>query len=176
MRWFRWTACSCLTVVFCTLAWGAERATLVREAVVYLSPDANSSKLANAERGRELVILETSRNWIHVEALLGPARTPDAAILDAKAITYCERRLRMETKFSTARLPIRRTRPAADMGAAEPRRMLCACIDESMTSFQRRHWQDKRFTAQPIFAGRLRKKMCSLALPHGRRKPTCAKA
>jgi len=82
MRWFRWTACSCLTVVFCTLAWGAERATLVREAVVYLSPDANSSKLANAERGRELVILETSRNWIHVEALLGPARTPDAAILD----------------------------------------------------------------------------------------------
>ena len=71
-----------IALLLCCLSWGAERATLVREAVVYLSPDASSSKLANAERGRELVILETSRDWIHVEALLGPTNTPDAAILD----------------------------------------------------------------------------------------------
>jgi hypothetical protein len=55
----------------------AERATLVREANLYLSPDASSAKLAEVERGRELIILETSRNWIHVEALLGAARAAD---------------------------------------------------------------------------------------------------
>jgi hypothetical protein len=82
MKWFRWAACSWFAVLCCTLAWSAERATTVREAVIYLSPDASSSKLGNAERGRELVILETSRNWVHVEALLGPARAPDAAIID----------------------------------------------------------------------------------------------
>jgi hypothetical protein len=42
----------------------------------------NSSKLGQAERGREMVILENTRGWIHVEALLGPARPPDAAIVD----------------------------------------------------------------------------------------------
>lgn len=82
MKGSHWIAGVCTTLLCCALAWSAERATTVREAVVYLSPDASSSKLANAERGRELVILETSRNWLHVEALLGPARTPDAAIID----------------------------------------------------------------------------------------------
>ena len=69
-------------ILLCSGAWAAERAALVREAVIYLSPDVTSSKLGNAERGRELIILETTRGWIHVEALLGPARTPDAAIVD----------------------------------------------------------------------------------------------
>ena len=82
MKGLHWTAGVSMILLCCALAWGAERATTVREAVIYLSPDASSSKLANAERGRELVILETSRGWLHVEALLGPARTPDAAIID----------------------------------------------------------------------------------------------
>jgi hypothetical protein len=69
-------------MLLASAAWGAERAALVREAIIYLSPDVNSSKLANAERGRELVVLENTRGWIHVEALLGPAQTPDAAIID----------------------------------------------------------------------------------------------
>jgi len=69
-------------LLLCSAGWAAERAALVREAVIYLSPDLNSSKLGTAERGRELVILDTTRGWIHVEALLGPAKTPDAAIID----------------------------------------------------------------------------------------------
>ena len=37
-----------------------EHGALVRDANIYLSPDPNSAKLAEIERGRELVILETS--------------------------------------------------------------------------------------------------------------------
>jgi len=60
----------------------ADRGALVREAVIYLSPDASSSKLGNVERGREVVLLQKSRNWLHVEALLGSARTPDPAFVE----------------------------------------------------------------------------------------------
>jgi outer membrane protein assembly factor BamD (BamD/ComL family) len=60
----------------------ADRGTLVREAVIYLSPDTSSNKLANVERGRELILLERSRNWLHVEALLGFSQAPDPAFVD----------------------------------------------------------------------------------------------
>jgi outer membrane protein assembly factor BamD (BamD/ComL family) len=60
----------------------ADHGALVREAVIYLSPDTNSSKLGEAERGRELVLLEKSRNWLHVEALLGFKQTPDPAFVE----------------------------------------------------------------------------------------------
>ena len=55
----------------------ADRGTIVREAIIYLSPDSSSNKLAQAERGREVVLLDKSRNWLHVEALLGYANSPD---------------------------------------------------------------------------------------------------
>jgi outer membrane protein assembly factor BamD (BamD/ComL family) len=64
----------------------ADRGALVRDAVIYLSPDSSSSKLGNAERGREVILLEKSRNWLHVEALLGSARTPDAAFVEDEDI------------------------------------------------------------------------------------------
>jgi len=60
-----------------------EHGTLVRVANMYLSPDPNSTKLAEIERGRELVVLEnTSGNWAHVEALLGEEKTVSGWILD----------------------------------------------------------------------------------------------
>ncbi len=59
----------------------ADRGTLVREAVIYLSPDTASSKLAQAERGRELILLDKSHNWLHVEALLGSALSRDPAFV-----------------------------------------------------------------------------------------------
>ena len=74
---------SALVVVLASSqVFAAERATLVREAVIYLTRDKDSAKLGNAERGRELIILETSGDWIHVEALLGPQRAPDAAFIE----------------------------------------------------------------------------------------------
>jgi outer membrane protein assembly factor BamD (BamD/ComL family) len=40
----------------------------VRSAVMYLSPDTGSDKLGDVGRGREVIILEKSRNWLHVQA------------------------------------------------------------------------------------------------------------
>ena len=82
MKYARWLVGILPIMLLGSAAWAAERAALVREATIYLSPDVASSKLGNAERGRELVILENTRGWTHVEALLGPAQTPDAAIID----------------------------------------------------------------------------------------------
>src|SRR6478752_6503099 len=60
-----------------------EHGTLIRVAKMYLSPDSNSTKLAEIERGRELVVLEnTSGPWAHVEALLGEEKTVSGWILD----------------------------------------------------------------------------------------------
>ena len=64
----------------------AERAALVREAVIYLSPDSSSAKLGQVERGRELVLLDVTRDWLHVEALLGEEKTLTGWILDKGAV------------------------------------------------------------------------------------------
>ncbi len=52
-----------------------QRGTVVRVAQIYLSPDVSSAKLAEMDRGREIIILETSREWVHVEANLSEERT-----------------------------------------------------------------------------------------------------
>ncbi len=66
-----------LLVLGNSLLLAADRGTLVREAILYLSPDPTSSKLAQVERGRELILLDKSHDWLHVEALLGsPNRDP----------------------------------------------------------------------------------------------------
>jgi hypothetical protein len=58
-------------LVLCSTAWAdAVRGTPIRVASIYLSPDSSSNKLAEIERGREVVILETSGDWLHVEAVL----------------------------------------------------------------------------------------------------------
>ncbi|HZQ93058.1 MAG TPA: hypothetical protein VFA60_14795 [Terriglobales bacterium] len=45
------------------------RAVMIREATIYLSPDATSSKLGPVGRGREIVILEQGNpGWLHVMA------------------------------------------------------------------------------------------------------------
>src|SRR5258705_4268957 len=60
-----------------------EHGTLIRVANMYLSPDTNSTKLAEIERGRELVVLESTKgNWAHVEALLGEEKTVSGWIVD----------------------------------------------------------------------------------------------
>ena len=58
----------------------ADRGTLVREAILYLSPETTSNKLAQIERGRELILLDKSPKWLHVEALLG-SPNPDPAFV-----------------------------------------------------------------------------------------------
>jgi len=70
-------------VLFClSLAHAAERGAPVRVANIYLSPDTSSAKLGEVERGREVVVLESSRNWLHVEASLTEEKTLTGWILD----------------------------------------------------------------------------------------------
>jgi hypothetical protein len=51
------------------------RATTIRVAAIYLSPDASSTKLTDVDRGREVIYLETSGEWVHVEANVTEERT-----------------------------------------------------------------------------------------------------
>jgi hypothetical protein len=48
----------------------APRGASIREVSIYLSPDTTSTKMAELDRGREIIILETTRDWLHVEANL----------------------------------------------------------------------------------------------------------
>jgi hypothetical protein len=65
-----------VALLFCSIAFAdALRAAPVYEGAIYVSPDKNSVKLADIARGREVVILETSGNWIQVEANLTEERT-----------------------------------------------------------------------------------------------------
>jgi outer membrane protein assembly factor BamD (BamD/ComL family) len=47
-----------------------ERGVMVRAAQIYLSPDTNSPKIAIVDRGREVAVIEKSRDWLHVLATL----------------------------------------------------------------------------------------------------------
>jgi len=58
-----------------TLAVGqGQRATLVHEATIRVSPAGDTAKLGEAGRGHELVIIDTSRDWVHVEAIIREPR------------------------------------------------------------------------------------------------------
>ena len=52
----------------------AQRGTLVHEETIRVSPSADAAKLGEAGRGHELVIIESSRDWTHVEAILREPR------------------------------------------------------------------------------------------------------
>src|SRR5207248_11388734 len=63
-----------VATLLCTLAHAvAERAIEIREAALYMSPDATSQKLGTVQRGREVAIIETSGEWLHVLAWLPPS-------------------------------------------------------------------------------------------------------
>lgn len=45
-----------------------ERGIIIREAVIYIAPDASAAKLSNVGRGREVAITERSPGWLNVVA------------------------------------------------------------------------------------------------------------
>ena len=69
MRWATLLAATFLFAASSAFGMG-ERATLVRVANMYVSPDEKSAKLAEIGRGYELVVIETSRDWVHIQAML----------------------------------------------------------------------------------------------------------
>lgn len=60
----------------------AERAVMQREATLYVSPEVKSQKLGRVARGREVVILDTSRAFVKVLGELENARNVSGWILD----------------------------------------------------------------------------------------------
>jgi hypothetical protein len=67
----RWLTAVVLALLLSVLARAdVIRATTMRVASLYLSPDTSSSKLGDVDRGRELIFLETSGEWVHVQAYI----------------------------------------------------------------------------------------------------------
>ena len=48
----------------------AQRGTLVHEETIRVSPSSDTAKLGTAGRGHALIIIDSSRDWTHVEAIL----------------------------------------------------------------------------------------------------------
>jgi len=52
----------------------AQRGTLVHEETIRVSPSSDAAKVGEAGRGHELIIIDTSRDWTHVQAILREPR------------------------------------------------------------------------------------------------------
>jgi outer membrane protein assembly factor BamD (BamD/ComL family) len=59
-----------------------QRGVMISVMTIYLSPDSSSEKLGELERGRELVILEGNRSWLHVEANVTEERVITGWVVD----------------------------------------------------------------------------------------------
>jgi hypothetical protein len=57
------------------------RGAMMRVATIYVTPDVTSAKLGEVERGREVVVIQNSREWINVEAQLTEQRVITGWIL-----------------------------------------------------------------------------------------------
>ena len=75
-----------LTLLLSISAFAAERCALIRSESIYISPDPSSAKLGEVDRGRELIVLETSREWLHVEANMTEERTVSGWVLAKGAV------------------------------------------------------------------------------------------
>ena len=68
----------------------ALRGTLVHEETIRVAPSADAARTGDASRGIELIILDTSRDWVNVEAILRAPSNEEGATEDeaeGKAIT-----------------------------------------------------------------------------------------
>lgn len=77
------SAVALLTILFASIpSPAAIRGAMMRVATIYVAPDATSAKLAEVERGREVVLIQSSRDWINVEAQLTEERVVTGWILE----------------------------------------------------------------------------------------------
>lgn len=77
---FRELLFSLLALAFFTTSASAQaqRGTLVSEETIRVSPAADAARLGDAGRGYEMIVIESSRDWTHVEAILhNPRREED---------------------------------------------------------------------------------------------------
>jgi outer membrane protein assembly factor BamD (BamD/ComL family) len=59
----------------------ARRGGMIRTANIYIAPDSASEKIGDVDRGHEVIVLETSRDWFKIEAMLGGERVLTGWIL-----------------------------------------------------------------------------------------------
>jgi len=64
-----------LFLALCAVA--AERGVILREGIIYISPDTSSQKLSNIGRGREVAVIERTPGWVHGVATVQPSADPD---------------------------------------------------------------------------------------------------
>jgi len=78
------SAAGLVLAVLISTAAGADyqRAAMVRLARIYLTPDTNSAVLGSIDRGRGLVILETTPGWVHATASLTEVKTVTGWLVD----------------------------------------------------------------------------------------------
>ncbi|MGH9602382.1 MAG: hypothetical protein ACRD24_08320 [Terriglobales bacterium] len=74
--------CAALPVASAQPSPTRQRGVLVREAIVYLAPDAKSAKLGQAGRGREVAVLDHSREWVQGFITIGPGKDITGWILN----------------------------------------------------------------------------------------------
>jgi hypothetical protein len=102
-------------------AFGVERGVLVRVANIYISPDPSSAKLGEVGRGREVAVLQNSRDWVNVEANVTDERTVSGWILDKGLIRAStpngDKILYGEAVDSEDQASRRHGRPGADQDA-----------------------------------------------------------
>ena len=55
-----------LAVFFSLSAFATERGIMLREGIIYISPDTSSTKLSNIGRGREVAVIDRTPGWAHV--------------------------------------------------------------------------------------------------------------
>ncbi len=55
-----------LGVFFALSAFATERGIMLREGIIYISPDTSSTKLSNIGRGREVAVIDRTPGWAHV--------------------------------------------------------------------------------------------------------------
>ncbi len=55
-----------LVIVLSLSALAAERGIMLREGIIYITPDTSSAKLSNIGRGREVAVIERTPGWAHV--------------------------------------------------------------------------------------------------------------
>lgn len=68
-------------------AWAqARRGATLRVSNLYIAPDPTSAKLGQVERGREVIVLESSQDWLKVEANLTEERTLTGWILKKQVV------------------------------------------------------------------------------------------
>jgi hypothetical protein len=68
----------------------AQRGTLVHDETIRVAPSPDAARVGEAGRGHELIIIDSTRDWVHVEAILRVPSTEDDATeeeAEGKAIT-----------------------------------------------------------------------------------------